>query len=1188
MAQKKITTTPDSGAAKPPEKADKKPSSRPRKKPLKATAAPVRADTIETHLPIVAIGASAGGLEAFQQFFTNMPPDSGMAFVLIQHLDPTHKSILSELVRRYTTMKVVEVIDGAPVEPDTVFVIPPNRYMAILHGKLHLLDATLIPGLRAPIDYFFRSLAADQKEKAICLVLSGTGAEGSMGLRAVKGEGGMVMVQEPESAKYDGMPRSALATGLADYVLPPGKMPEQLIAYVRHALVKAPGVDEKPASSDADQMEKVFILVRDHTGHDFSYYKRNTILRRIDRRMAVHQIRRLPDYVRYLQEEPREAELLFKELLIGVTNFFRDKEAFRILRDKAISKLIETRAREGGVRVWVPGCATGEEAYTIAMVIRSVMNELKQDFPVQIFATDIDHDAIETARVGLFPGSIAVDVARGLLDRFFNKEDASYRIKKEIRDMVVFALQNVITDPPFSKIDLISCRNLMIYLGSQLQKKVLPLFHYALRKGGFLFLGSSETIGEFTDYFSVVDRKWKIFRRQEVEFTERPIVELRSPTVTDRRVEALAPLRPAHVGKTTHREAAEKIILDDYSPPGVIINEKSEIVFIHGKTGKFLEPAPGEANLNLLAMARDELKLELATAIRKASAQKSPIRVERLAVKTIEGDQLINLVVKPISEPPQLKGTLIVLFEQVSQEHGTDSTAQPADGPTAPIPRIRQLEQELSSTKEYLQTTIEELETTNEELKSTNEELQSSNEELQSTNEELETSKEELQSVNEELTTVNSEHQQKIDELSKASSDFNNLLASTEIGTIFLDADLKIRRFTPAATDFFNLMQTDVGRPVSHLASNMRYDHLIDDARKVLKTLIPIEVEIETKVNRWYLMRILPYRTVENMIDGVVVTFVVISQRRMTIEEAAQSKERLVADLDAMTRLHKVASLFVGPSSLNQVLEEILESAIAITRADMGNIQLADRRSGSLKIVVHRGFDRPWLDYWNEVHEGQGACGTALEAGKRIIVEDVTRSSILVDTRTLQVQLAAGVRAVQSTPLIGRAGAVIGILSTHFKTPQRPDDGALRALDLLARQTTDIIERSWAEDDLRLMSAVVKNSDDAIAVVDLNGRVMKWNRGAVLMYGWSEAEAVGMNFADFAPADKRDELHALICRVKTEEAPPRFETQRVTKDGRVIDVWATATKLVDQAGEIIAVATREQDLKHLIEARKGR
>jgi two-component system, chemotaxis family, CheB/CheR fusion protein len=843
--------------------------------------------------PIVGIGASAGGLEAFEQFFRAMPHDSGMAFVLVQHLDPTHKSILTDLIRRYTSMNVVEIQDGTKVEPNTIFVIPPNRYLGIAHGKLHLMEPTTAPGHRTPIDFFFRSLADDQKEKGICIVLSGTGTEGTLGLRAIKGEGGMAMVQSPESAKYDGMPRSAVATELADYVVPVDKMPEQLMAYVQQVFGKGTVARAKPVPKETDLLEKIFIILRSRTGHDFFHYKRNTIIRRIERRMAINRIANMSGYLRHLQEYPPEAQTLFRELLIGVTNFFRNPEAFEVMKEKVIPQILEKRKGDNPVRIWVPGCATGEEAYSIAISFRESMDRLKKEISVQVFATDIDGRAIETARTGLYPKSIGVDVPAEILRRYFEQEDASYRIKKSIRDMVVFALQNVIADPPFSKTDLISCRNLLIYLGPEVQKKVLSLFHYSLNKEGILFLGSSETIGEFTKVFSTVERKWKIYKRKDSGSLHGRMPELQTPRLAPHMTTAWEHGHAKIGPKGGYRDVAERAILESYGPAGVLIDEKGKILYVHGQTGKYLEIPSGEFSGSIVGMAREGLKLELAQSIRKGATRKTEIRSDRLLVKTNGGHLLINLVVKPISEPASTKGQLLVLFEDVPFEEANGAEVEPTDSTEVDeLPRVRQLEHELSSTREYLQSTIEELETSNEELQSTNEELQSSNEELQSTNEEMETSKEELQSVNEELNTVNSELQQTIQELTRTSNDLNNLLASTDIGTIFLDTHLNVQRFTPTMTDFINLIQTDVGRPLAHIVTKLKYGRLVEDAQEVLRTLVPKEEEIQTNDDRWYSMRILPYRTVENVIDGVVITFVDTSLFRQALKAAAEEAEK--------------------------------------------------------------------------------------------------------------------------------------------------------------------------------------------------------------------------------------------------------------------------------------------------------
>ncbi len=840
--------------------------------------------------PIVAIGASAGGLEAIEQFLKKMPTDTGMAFVLIQHLDPTHKSILTDLIKRATPLKVSEVTDGVKVEPNNAYVIPPNRDMAILHGSLQLIEPLAPRGLRLPIDYFFRSLAQDQQENAICIILSGTGTgtDGTLGLKAIKEEGGMVMVQNPVTAKYDGMPRSAIATELADFVLAPEKMAENLISYATHSF----GSDRKRVPSAIPQrkedLNKIYLLLRNQTGHDFTYYKPNTILRRIERRMTVNQFERLRDYVRYLQQYPLEVETLFKELLIGVSNFFRDPEAFETLKERVIPALFHDKPVDQPVRIWVPGCSTGEEAYSLAILLRETLEDLKQEYKLQVFATDIDSNAIEFARSGIYPEGISVDVSPERLRRFFIKQANGYQVTKTVRDTLVFAEQNVIKDPPFSRLDLVSCRNLLIYMEAELQKRLLPLFHYALRKGGYLFLGSSETIGEATDLFSVEDRKWKIFRRKGSVLPQGSGMEL---TV------APFPLVVGEAGRTREaiparaqnaREITESMLLDDYAPACVLVSEKGEGLYFQGDTGRYLKPPKGVASWNILGLAREGLRLDLSTALRKVATHKKSIRFENVKVKTNGDTQLINLTVKPASEQPGQGAAMLVVFEDIEPAAEAESGMLPSELSVAADRRVLDLERELRSNREYLQTTIEELETSNEELKSTNEELQSSNEELQSTNEELETSKEELQSVNEELVTVNSEHEVKLDELSKTYNDMANLLASTEIGTIFLDNKLRVQRFTPAATRLVKLIPSDVGRPLSDIATHITDDNLVAEVEQVLDDLSPREREVQTRKGQWYLVRMRPYRTTENIIDGAVITFSDISDQKR-VQQQLQS-----------------------------------------------------------------------------------------------------------------------------------------------------------------------------------------------------------------------------------------------------------------------------------------------------------
>ncbi len=859
--------------------------------------------------PVVGIGASAGGLAAFEEFFAAMPPDTdpGIAFILVQHLSPDHKSLLTELVQRYTRMQVYEVEDGMTVQPNCTYIIPPKHDMAFLHGKLHLLEPDTKRGTRLPIDFFFRSLAQDLREQAICIVLSGTGSDGTLGLRAIKEAGGMAMAQTPDSTEFDGMPRSAIATGLVDYVLLPAEMPAQLMAYTSHAYGKKPGPAATPRPKE-DGLNKIFVLLRAQTGHDFSHYKQNTISRRIERRMAVQQIDQIDEYVRYLQQNKAEVEALFYDFLIGVTHFFRDPEAFAALESQAIPQIVADKSRGEVIRVWVAGCSTGEEAYSIAILLREQMEAAKQQFKVQLFATDIDSRAIATARAGVYPASIAADISPERLDRFFSHDPAKsvYRIQKEIRDMLIFSEHDLIQSPPFSRLDLISCRNLLIYMGGTLQKKIIPLFHYALKPGGLLFLGSSESVGEFIQLFTPLDRKWKLYRRQE-ELAGAAHADLSQiiPSLTTTPTSP-QPLAMATTGdKLPLQKLTERTLLDAYTPVAVLVNSQGDIFYIHGRSGRYLEPAPGETGVNnILTMAREGLRRPLTSALHKATIDHIPVHCSGLQVKTNGGFTLVDLTLRPAPMPALEGPDLYLVILEAGMAPSPAAIATDVDSPVTVADsdvRIAALEQELRAKEEYLQTVVEEMETANEELKSTNEELQSVNEELQSTNEELETSKEELQSVNEELTTVNAELQERVTELSRANNDMSNLLASTGVGTIFVDNELLIQRFTPAVTQLIHLIPTDIGRPVGHITSNLvGYDRLVADVQAVLNNLIPKEIEVQTQAGDWYMLSIRPYRTLENVIEGAVITFVDIT--RVKKAEALQRLAVVVRDAnDAIT-----------------------------------------------------------------------------------------------------------------------------------------------------------------------------------------------------------------------------------------------------------------------------------------------
>ena len=839
--------------------------------------------------PIIGIGASAGGLQALEAFFDNMPSENGMAFVIVQHLDPNRESILADLLQRHTAMHVVQVNDGIQVQPNNVYVVPPNRNMALFHGRLLLTETESHGGLRLPIDFLFRSLAEDQGQQAIGIILSGTGTDGTLGLKAIRGEGGMVIAQDPESAKFDGMPRSAIATGLADYILSPEEMPAQLIEYTQHLFTLQTTREIPLPIEDPEALQRIFVLLRRHSKHDFSLYKQNTVYRRLERRMAVNRIERMTDYALFVQQSPHELDTLFRELLIGVTHFFRDQEVFESLDQHVIAQLFEDRQPDQPIRVWVPGCATGEEAYSIAILIRERMSALGQEWETQIFATDIDDQAIEKARRGRFLDNIAADITPERLQRFFVADGKTTQISKSIREMVVFAVQSIIKDPPFSNVDLISCRNVLIYLGPALQKRAISTFHYALKPGGFLLLGTAETLGEFDGFFDAVDHKSRLFRRRGSESIPQRSLDIAAPLTVTQEMRAL-PHR--HEKEPDIGELVEKALLQRFVPSCVVIDEQSNILYFHGKTSQYLEPASGEASLDLLRMVRKSLHIPLGMAVRKAIMQHQPVVHEHVRLETDDGFQMIKLSVQPMADTSLKSNLFLVIFEVVSSSSEQAETTNGAiDMTDSHDQRIMELEQELSSTRQYLQTTIEELETTNEELRSTNEELQSANEELQSTNEELETAKEELQSVNEELVTVNTELQSKIEQLTVANNDLSNLLANIQVGIVFMDLDLRIQRFNPSMRQLINLIKTDVGRPISDIVTNLEYNDLVHDARAVLDTLIPKEIEVRTTDQRWYVMRISPYRTIENAIDGLVVVFIDVTEQKGAEQAAREARE---------------------------------------------------------------------------------------------------------------------------------------------------------------------------------------------------------------------------------------------------------------------------------------------------------
>ncbi len=839
--------------------------------------------------PIVGIGASAGGLEALEQFFSNMPSDTGMAFVVIQHLDPTHVGILPELLQRVTTMPVRQAMDGLAVEPNSVYVIPPNKSLSVLNGHLYLLVPVESRGLRLPIDFFLKSLANDRLQNSIAVILSGMGSDGSQGLKAIKEKNGIVLVQEPKSAKFDAMPLSAIEAVIADVVAPAIELPAKLLAILKlvPTVDTQKGIDEKSKS----HLEKIIILLREHSGHDFSLYKKNTLFRRIERRKGIHQIEKIGSYVRFLQENPAEVDILFKELLIGVTSFFRDPEVWEKLKESILPEMIRDVPNRHVFRAWVTACSTGEEAYSLAMIFKEVAEKLpnQKGISLQIFATDLDKDAIEKARAGVFSENIASDISPERLSRFFVLETGGYRISNSIREMVVFAPQNIIKDPPFTKLDILTCRNMLIYMEPELQRKLISLFNYSLNQDGILVLGTAETLGVSTEGFREIDTKMKIYKRTSAispaELADFPSAFFRNRSFTTEK--KLVPKTLDNIQTIT-----EQILLQRFAPASVLVNDRGDILYITGRTGKYLEPAAGKANMNIHAMMREGLSQLVSDALRKAMRDFSPVFVKNAKIPSNDTFNSVDVTVQRLEAPESVNGLIIIVFTDV-KDPAEKTTSKGRASKSLSSGKLKELEEQLRRSHEELQTTREEMQTSQEELKSTNEELQSTNEELQSTNEELTTSKEEMQSMNEELQTVNIELQSKVNDYVRANDDMKNLLNSTEIATLFLDKDFNIRRFTDHAQNIVKIRKSDIGRPFTDLVTNLNYPEMEAHVRDVLNKLNTIEKPIATNDNRWFSVRIMPYRTLEDKVDGVVITFTDITIAKMLEIELKELNEAL-------------------------------------------------------------------------------------------------------------------------------------------------------------------------------------------------------------------------------------------------------------------------------------------------------
>ncbi len=955
---------------------------------------------IHAVIPVVGIGGSAGSLEAFKTFFTNMPVDSGAAFVVIQHLAPTHESLLAELLAQHTRMRVTQACNASPMEPNCVYVIPPNQYLDIREGVLYLVEPARNDRIRMPIDFFFRSLAEDRREGAICILFSGAGSDGTLGVRVIRGAGGLAIAQDPQTAQFSDMPRSAVATGLVDFVLPPDRIPEALLNYLRNPYVKG---EEPAAVFEAEgkpgDLQDILSLVLAQKGREFKCYKKSTIVRRIERRMGLHRISDLAQYYDFLRHHTDEVDQLFKDLLINVTSFFRDEEVFEELSQKAIAPLVRAKKTDEPLRVWVAGCASGEEAYSLAILLTEEVIAARKSCPVQIFATDIDDEALEVARHGLYPENIAADVAPERLSKFFIRNDRGYQVIDPVRQSVVFASQNLINDPPFSKMDIISCRNLLIYLDAETQSKLIPLFNLALNPGGYLFLGKSEGISNQDDLFSIVSKKTRIFRRLN---PTRPYV-LDSPILTGKkRVLPLAVPTEFKPPVAAYADITRQAILNHFSAAVVLVDRKGQVLQFHGQTGKYLNMPMAEPSLNLLDIAKEGLSTRLRAAFYKTIQDGMTVLLDNVPITRDKGSPFARVTIAQVSQRGDEAPLLAVIFEDVPRPLvPAAEQIQSIESGSA----VKQLEDELRSTRLEHQATIDDLQASNEELRVSNEEVASTNEELQSTVEELETSKEELQSVNEELSIVNSQLQEKVEKLDAANSDIANFLESTQIATLFLDRDLLIKRFTPATTRVLKLISSDTGRPIGDLSTNFTDFDLPSAARSVAVQGNVVERVAHNADGSRYLVRIMPYRVQTGEIAGVIINF------------------------------------------------------------------------------------------------------------------------------------------------------------------------------------SDITRLSQAEQKTRRLATVVMDSNDAVLLFDLDGKILTWNRGAQDMYGWGEAEALRMTIRDIVPPDKVAETTDIFRRLSAGERVPSCESQRIAKNGRILDIWLTATLVLGEAGKIVeAFATTERDVTEIKKA----
>jgi two-component system, chemotaxis family, CheB/CheR fusion protein len=995
-----------------------------------------------------------------------MPPDSGMAFVLIQHLDPAHESLTAELLGRHTKMSVVQVKREMSVEPNHVYVIPPNKYLSIRERRLRLSSPDVHRALRMPVDFLLRSLAEDQRERAVGIVLSGTGTDGTLGLKEIKAAGGLSIVQDPETAQYDGMPRSAIAGDSVDQAVSIDKMPQLLLAYAQHRYLRNP-LDARPVEEEAPQdFADVVGLLRARAKFDFGPYKKGTLGRRVHRRMGLRHVERLADYLQLLRTDPAEVNALHKDVLIGVSSFFREPAAWDALTSDVLRRMVAQKPAGTAVRAWVPACATGEEAYSLAMLLIEQLQATQKSCDIQIFASDVDTQALEQARAGVYPESVAADVSPERLRHFFVRGDSTYRVNKELRESVVFANQNVITDPPFSKLDLISCRNLLIYLEADVQKKIVSLFHFALTEGGYLFLGSAESIGQAEDLFEPVSKKWRIYRRIGTVRSDRVHFPIEPPPERTPRM-AAAPRAAASEARLA--EAVHQLLLDRYAPASVVINRRFSIVHFAGPTHKYLAQPPGPPTRDLIAQAREGLATKLRGVVHRALREDQQVTLTGVRVRRNDHLHRVRLTVEPLKVAKETEGLLLVCFED------EPTTSQPPPETTASSGGdewlVRQLEHELKTTREDLQSTIEELEASNEELKAANEEAMSVHEELQSTNEELETSQEEMQSLNEELSTVNNQLQSKVAELERANDDLDNLLTSTGMPTIFLDRRLRIRHFTPSATDLFNLIPSDIGRPIRDIAQKFIDPDLLADAEAVLDKLAPLKREVRTEDGRLYMRRLLPYRVQDSHIDGVVITFSDVATEEL---QAARAYAESIVDT--------------------------VREALLVLDAD-------------LRVVSANRSFYEMFQVSQEETEGR----PIYELGNR--QWDIPRLRAFLEQTPPEKRQLTNFEVEHNFPSLGPRTM---LLNGRLLSPNGGPPGLFLLLAI-----EDITERKRSRQALEVSEArfrgIVDSAADGIITIDEQGVVLSFNPAAERIFGYAAAEVLGRKINMLMPAPYRDE-----------------------------------------------------------------